>query len=231
MGIGESMNHLEQSRRLERREGFTLLELLIVVAIIAILAGIAVVNLREASERALRAADMANLRVIGSALQSYLVDYGKLPPADRIAGPFQSHMETAVGNGPAGGGSQDGIPWMLYDLKYIGKWETLFCPKYLRLYPSGKTPNGYPRYHNFRYAYNTTALSSQVGSQDNRLMSGTVWLVRDLYVAPGKGWPNLPSDYKFPWGDGDMENVLAADMTVKLYQGGVDTPPSVPLNP
>lgn len=217
------------------RRAFTLIELLIVVAIIAILSVIAVVNFSEAQERALRASDAANLRTIGTALQMYLVDYRKLPPADREAGPFMSHTPEfkSVGNGPSAGGSWDGIPWLLVDKGYITKWETLFCPKYLRLYQGGKTLRGeHPRYHNFRYAYNSAALSSggHSGGAGN-IMSGEVWLVRDLYLPAMAGWygqdaPDYPADYAYPWGpDRNLEHVMFSDMAVKLVKGGTDDPP------
>ena len=220
------------------REAFTLIELLIVVAIIAILAAVAVVNFQLASERALKSSDASNLHVVAIALQSYLVDYVKLPPADREAGPFMSHTPdfTAVGNGPAAGGSWDGLPWLLYEYRYISDWKTMFCPKYLKLYQGGQTlRGGYPRYHNFRYAYNSSAMSSggAAGGAGN-IMSGTVWMVRDLWVGPDKGWhaasyPDYPADYKFPWGEGDdrnrLELAIYAGGGVELKIGGTDDSP------
>lgn len=236
------MNDLDKLRRPEQMtygmkvrqpRAFTLVELLIVVAIIAVIALIAVVNFRLAIERSLKSSDAANLHVVGTALESYLIDFGTLPPGDREAGPFMSHTPdfTAVQNGPAGGGSWDGLPWMLYERGYIGDWKTLFCPKYLRRYSGPSTLRGdYPRYHNFRYAYNSSALSSggNLGG-DGDIMSGTVWIVRDLWVGPRSGWfadryPRYPADYTFPWGEGDdegkMEHVLYSDMAIKTVVGG-----------
>ncbi|MBI1783822.1 prepilin-type N-terminal cleavage/methylation domain-containing protein [Candidatus Sumerlaeota bacterium] len=219
--------------------GFTLIELLIVVAIIIILALIATVNLRRAQQRALRSADAANLHTIATALQSYFVDYDTLPPADREAGPFMSHTQafTSVQNGPAAGGSWDGLPWLLYDKGYLSDWKTLFCPKYLRLFSGPSTIRGeYPRFHNFRYAYNASAMSSGglLGGAGN-VMSGTVWIVRDLYVGPKDGWwgsyyPKYPGDYDFPWGEGEnlaeLEYALYSDMAPRLVIGGTDKPPT-----
>ena len=139
-----------------RRRGFTLIELLIVVAIIAILAMIATFNLRMATNRALKSADASNLHTLATALQVYLMDYGTLPPGDREAGPMPSHTRNfrTPGNGPAAGGSWDGIPWLLVQRGYVSDWKTLFTPVYLRLYKGGETiRGGHPRFHNFRYSF------------------------------------------------------------------------------
>ena len=209
------------------RNGFTLIELLVVVAIIAILAAIALFNFSEAQERALRSADMANMRALGTALQMYHVDHGKFPPADRVAGPFASHTAASAGNGPAAGGSWDGVPWLLVDQGYVTDWKIMFCPRYLKKYqgpPTRKNPD-LPRYHNFRYAYNSSAVGSgttQGGHGD--IESGTAWLLRDLWVPPNQGWdmakyPAYPADYNFPWGPKrDHEHVMYIDMAVKLVK-------------
>ena len=218
----------------KRLIAFTLIELLVVVAIIAILAVIGVANFSHAQERALRAADASNLHTVATALQTYLVDFNTLPPADRVAGPFPSHTLKQPGNGPAAGGSWDGLPWLLVDLKYIGDWETLFCPKYLKLYRGGQTHRGdHPRFHNFRYAYNSSALSSggHTGGAGN-IMSGEVWLVRDLWWPAKQGWwaedfPQFPADYRYPWGpEEDLEHAMYSDMAVRLVVGGTDRPPT-----
>jgi prepilin-type N-terminal cleavage/methylation domain-containing protein len=216
------------------RRAFTLIELLVVVAIIAILAAIATVNFLEAQERALKAADASNLHAIGVGLQAYFVDYNTLPLADREAGPFPSHVGyDEAGNGPAGGGSWDGVPWLLVELRYVTNWRTLFCPRYLKIYSGGTTIRGdHPRYHNFRYAYNSSARPSggHSGGQGNN-MSGTTWVVRDLYLPAAAGFygryaPSYPADYQYPWGpERDQELCVFADMAVKLVQGGTNQPP------
>ena len=211
------------------RRGFTLIELLIVVAIIAILAAIAVPNFLLARERAMRAADAANLHTIGTALQAYYVDENTLPPADTTAGPFSSSgsEHTSVGNGPAAGGSWDGVPWILVERSYITDESTLFCPLYLKMYQSGKTLKGdWPRYHNFRYAYNTAGLA-RGGHATSRIMSGTTWLVRDLWLPAEAGFyagyaPDSPADYTYPWDDGRLEMVLYSDFSARLVRGGTD---------
>ena len=66
------------------RAGFTLIELLIVVAIIAILAAIAIPNFLQAQVRAKVSRAMADMRTIGSALESYAVDHNNYPPNDWV---------------------------------------------------------------------------------------------------------------------------------------------------
>jgi general secretion pathway protein G len=61
------------------RKGFTLIELLIVVAIIAILAAIAVPNFLEAQVRSKVSRQLANMRTVTTALESYYVDNNRYP--------------------------------------------------------------------------------------------------------------------------------------------------------
>jgi general secretion pathway protein G len=70
---------MEVSSMLRREKGFTLIELLIVVAIIGIIAAIAVPNLLTAIQRSKRSRTAADLRAIGTAIESYMVDHNIYP--------------------------------------------------------------------------------------------------------------------------------------------------------
>ena len=64
---------------MRHQKGFTLIELLIVVAIIGIIAAIAIPNLLNAIDRGKQKRTMADIRSIGTAVESYAVDNNFYP--------------------------------------------------------------------------------------------------------------------------------------------------------
>lgn len=73
------LNHLHISRVREnlkksRKGGFTLVELMVVVAVIAILAAIAMPQFLSAADRARNAKETADIQIIKNATQLYMID-------------------------------------------------------------------------------------------------------------------------------------------------------------
>ena len=68
-----------------RRRGFTLIELLVVIAIIAILAAMLFPVFARARESARKIQCLANVKNIALAVQIYLTDYDRFPPAEHDA--------------------------------------------------------------------------------------------------------------------------------------------------
>ena len=66
-------------------KGFTLIELLIVVAIIGIIAAIAIPNLLNAIDRGKQKRTMADMRSLGTAVESYAVDNNVYPAVTTAA--------------------------------------------------------------------------------------------------------------------------------------------------
>jgi len=75
------------------KQGFTLVELLIVIAIIGILVTIAVPNFLEAQVRSKVARMEADLRTLATGIEAYMVDENRYPPAPVPAPPTYETQE------------------------------------------------------------------------------------------------------------------------------------------
>ncbi len=71
--------------KIRNSKGFTLIELLIVVAIIGIIAAIAIPNLLNAIDRGKQKRTMADMRSIGTAVESYAIDSNIYPVGGDLA--------------------------------------------------------------------------------------------------------------------------------------------------
>jgi len=210
------MREMKANIIITKYSGFTLIELLIVVTILSILVFIGVVNYKMSIDRAETAQCASNLKVIGTALNSYFVDYNKYPYADGNAEIRNSHNQPSnFGKGPAANGYWDAVPYLLVDLRYITSENILYCPKLI------KRNSGRKKY--LRYAYNRATAVDEALRQGNPIAfldpnNSHVWLARCIY----RDNSDIPSHYiPYPHGEeDDKENVVYTDSKVELVKGG-----------
>ena len=68
------INNVRENLKKSRKGGFTLVELMVVVAVIAILAAIAMPQFLSAADRARTAKETADIQIIKNATQLYMID-------------------------------------------------------------------------------------------------------------------------------------------------------------
>jgi prepilin-type N-terminal cleavage/methylation domain-containing protein len=79
-----------------RSKGFTLIELVVVIAILGILAGLAISRFTDFQEEARGATVLANMRTIESCAEVYAVKNGELPPRAAPYGNYNDNVKLFV---------------------------------------------------------------------------------------------------------------------------------------
>lgn len=206
--------------RYTQRVGFTVIELLVVVAIVGVLSAIAMYHYMALTDRARTVECASRLRTIGYALYAYRLDHDNYPLADGVAVDYPTPMRTEFGNGPAGNGYWDGVSLLLVEYGYIQDPNILYCPVLEKRYPDRR------RY--LRYAYNcATADAGGYEGGYNNIFSDSrdIWLCRCLHIDPNTNGVNRRRPVQFPHGiHRTMENVLYTNGRVELRPGGELTP-------
>src|SRR5579884_2904232 len=96
---------------MEKQRGFTLLEMMVVVAIIAILTAILIPNFTHARAQAATSACMSNMKTIATAMELYYTDNQAYPAAVKAPVTSVTGLAAYLGNqnpvDPAGSGTYE----------------------------------------------------------------------------------------------------------------------------
>src|SRR5437588_5850835 len=85
-----------QKLQLRRQGGFTLVEIMIVVAIIALLAAIAVPNFLRARKRSQATRVLEDLRMLDSAIDQYAIETNKQTGFNPVLADLKNYIKTGV---------------------------------------------------------------------------------------------------------------------------------------
>ena len=173
--------------RRKHASGFTLIELLVVIAIIAILAAILFPVFAQAREKARQTACLSNLKQIGLAIHTYVIDYDERWPRGEgcsAPAPSPTKPDTATGcwnkSGPFGQ-RLNHYKWQAWLMPYVKNVDVFKCPS-RKLY-DGKDTYGNRYWTDNGEMYNAYSISTPItgyinaGKFDSRSFLGSGSLV------------------------------------------------------
>ena len=128
----------------KKRAGFTLVEIMIVVAIIALLAAIAVPNFLRARKRSQATRILEDLRIIDSAIDQYAIETNKAGGADVTWADIQPYLKKGGVIYNSGGVDMLGNAYVGYSVDSIPKLSDVTFGKLSDVAPSDFWSPFYP---------------------------------------------------------------------------------------